>query len=327
MQQLSRRCLVQAAAAAATALAVGPAAWAQAFPNRPIRIIVPFGAGSSLDLLARLLAGPLGKSLGQPIVVENVTGAGGVAGTAQMVRAPRDGHTLALVNNSLVINPSIYKDMPYDTAHDIAPIAIVGNTPLVLVVSPKLPANNLHELIALARSRPGMLSYGSSGNGSVLHLAGVLLTSEAGVDIKHVPYKQSGQMLTDVASGTIDMAIYSIPAVLPQIQAGKMRALGVSTKEHSALLPNVPTLAESGLPGYDFGGWLALVAATGVPRPVIERLNAELKAALALKDVQEAMGRMDITPMDNGIGFAERFLGTELEKHADLVKRSGATLQ
>lgn len=297
---------------------------AQAFPNRPVKIVVPFGAGSVLDLLARLLSEPLGKALGQPVVVENVAGAGGVTGTQQMVHAPKDGHTLALTNNSHVINPSVYKNLGFDSLKDVAPVAVLGNTPLILVVNPKLPGT-LRELLAQAKARPGALTYGSTGNGSAVHLAGVLLASEGGVDLKHIPYKQPAQMITDLLGGVIDMVVYSIPPVAAHVESGKLRALGVSTQVRSTVLPNVPTLAEAGLPKYDFGGWLILLAPGGTPAPVINRLNAEVRAAMALKETQAGLAKLGVSQMDNSLEYANRFLAGELDKHTVLVKKSGAT--
>ncbi len=317
---------------AGTAIAVGAActavcAAAQAYPHKPIRVIVPIGAGSVIDMTARVLATHMGKALGQPMVVENLPGAGGVPGTQQMVRAPKDGYTIALVNNAHTINPGIYKDMPFDSLKDITPISIIGNTPLTLLVNPAVPANNLRELLALAKSTPGKLTYGSSGNGSVLHLAGVLLTSEAEADIRHVPYKTIGQMVADVVGGHIDMAIFAAPAALPQIQAGKLRAIGVTSLTRSGVLPNVPTLAEGGLSNYNFGGWLAMAGPAGLPQAVVDRLNAELKAALAQKEVQEAFAKIDVQIVGSSAEYAAQYFKTELDKHLLLVKRSGATLQ
>ena len=326
----SGRPLLRLLAGAAIAMGAACAAMssaAQSYPTKPIRVIVPIGAGSVIDMTARVLGTHMGKALGQPMVVENIPGAGGVPGTLQMVRAPKDGYTIALVNNAHTINPGIYKEMPFDSLKDITPIAIIGSTPLTLLVNSAVPAKDLRELLALAKARPGTLTYGSSGNGSVLHLAGVLLTSEGEVDIKHVPYKTLGQMITDVVGGHIDMAIFAAPAALPQIQAGKLRAIGVTSQARSGILPTVPTLAEGGLANYNFGGWLALVGPAGMPRPIVERLNAELKAALALKEVQEALAKLDVLIVGSTAEYATQYFHTELDKHLLLVKRSGATLQ
>ncbi len=317
---------------AGAVIAIGAAcaavsAFAQSYPTKPIRIIVPTGAGNVTDGVARVLATHMGKAMGQAVVVENVPGAGGVTGTQQMLRAPKDGYTLVQVNNAHAINPGIFKEMPFDSIKDFTPIGLIGSTPLTLLVNPALPAKDLQELLALARAKPGTLTYGSSGNGSVLHLAGVLLGSEGNVNIRHVPYKTIGQMITDVIAGHIDMAVFAAPAALPQLQAGKLRAIGVTTQARSGMLPTVPTLAESGLPNYNFGAWLALVGPAGMPKPVVDRLNSELKAALALKEVQEAFAKLDVLIIGSTSEFAAQFFQTELEKHLELVKRSGATIQ
>jgi tripartite-type tricarboxylate transporter receptor subunit TctC len=312
---------------AAGAVVAASSASAQSYPAKPIRIIVPTGAGNVTDGVARTLATHMGKAMGQPVVVENIPGAGGVTGTQQMVRAPNDGYTLAQVNNAHTINPGIFRQMPFDSLKDVTPISVIGSTPLTLLVNPSVPARDLRELLALAKARPGALTYGSSGNGSVLHLAGVLLTSEGNVDIKHVPYKTIGQMITDVVAGHIDMAIFAAPAALPQIQAGRLRPIGVTTATRSAILPDVPTLAEAGLPNYNFGAWLALIGPAGLPPPVVDRINAELRAALAQKEVQEAFAKFDVLPIGSTVEYATQFFRSELDKHLQLVKRSGATLQ
>ena len=322
----SRRFLVTAlCCAAGLAAFAGPAA-AQAYPSKPIRILVPTGVGTVSDMVGRLLAMHMAKSLGQNIVVENVPAAGGVTGTQQLVRASKDGYTLAVLNNNHVINPSVYKDMPFDSIKDILPISNIGSTPLVLATNPNVPAKDLKELLALARVKPGGLTYGSAGNGTVLHLAGVLLTSEGQVDIKHVPYKASGQMMTDAIGGQIDMVFLGIASAAAQIEAGKLRAIGVTTKQRSPLLPNVPTLAEQGLGNYNFDGWMALAGPAGLPRAVVDKLNAEVKAALALPEVQESMAKMAVMVATSTPEQASQFFQTELEKHKTLAKRGGATL-
>ena len=322
----SRRALVTALfCAAGLAAFAGPAA-AQAYPAKPIRIVVPTGVVTVSDMVGRLLATHMAKSLGQGIVVENLPAAGGLTGTQQLVLAPKDGYTLAILNNNHVINPSVYKNIPYDTIKDVLPISTIGSTSLVLAVNPNLPAKDLKELLVLARSKPGGLTYGSAGNGTVLHLAGVLLTSEGQVDIKHVPYKASGQMMTDAIGGQIDMVFLGVASAAPQIEAGKLRAIGVTTKQRSPLLPNVPTLAEQGLANYNFDGWMALVGPAGLPRAVVDKLNAEVKATLALPEVREAMAKMAVMVATSTPEQANQFFVTELDKHTTLAKRGGATL-
>ena len=323
---LSRRAFV-AAACAATGLAlssIASPALAQAFPNKPIRIIVGAGTGSVSDMMARLIAIHMSKSLGQNIVVENIPAAGGIPATQQLVRAPKDGYTLAVLSNNHVINPSVYKDIPYDTLKDIQPIITLGSTPLILVTNPNVPAKNLKELLALASAKPGALTYGSAGNGTVLHLAGVLLTSEGKVDIKHVPYKATSQMVTDTMAGTIDMMFVGVASTQPQVEAGRLYAIGVTTATRSPMMPNVPTLAEQGLPNYNFDGWMAVAGPAGLPRPIVDKINAEVRAALALKEVQETMAKMAVTPTAGTPEQATQFFQSELEKHTMLAKRGGA---
>lgn len=308
-------CAVMAATAAA-----------QDYPSRPIRVVVTSSSGSTGDTLMRIVGRALEKSMGQPIVVENIPGSGGVLGTEKVVRAPRDGYTLGLISNNHAINPHIIKSIPFDAEKDITPISVVGSTPIVLVTNPSVPAKSTAELIALAKAKPGALSYGSAGNGTVLHLAGVLFTSEAGIDVKHVPYKSLPQMVGDLIGGQIEMGFAGIATVASQVKAGKLRAIAVTTPTRSAVLPDVPTFAESGLPRYRFEGWLALVGPAELPRPIVERLNAELKAALAQKEVQEALAAQGVIPGGSTPEAARQFIHAEMEKHSQLVKRSGATL-
>ena len=325
MTSTSRRALLATACAASLCAIATPVA-AQAYPNMPIRIIVPAGTGTVSDMVARLLAIHMGKSMGQNMVVENIPAAGGITGTQQLVRAPKDGYTIAVLNNNHVINPSVYKDIPFDSIKDIQPISTIGSTPLVLVTNPAVPAKDLKELLALARSKSGVMTYGSAGNGTVLHLAGVLLTSEGQVDVKHIPYKASGQMVTDVLSGQIDMVFLGVASAAAQIDAGKLRAIGVTTTNRSPMRPNLPTLAEQGLPNYNFDGWMALAGPAGMPRPIVDKLNAEVKAALATREVQESMAKIAVMLTTTTPEEATQFFQRELDKHTQLAKRGGAKL-
>ncbi len=325
MTSTSRRALLATACAASLCAIATPVA-AQAYPNMPIRIIVPAGTGTVSDMVARLLAIHMGKSMGQNMVVENIPAAGGITGTQQLVRAPKDGYTIAVLNNNHVINPSVYKDIPFDSIKDIQPISTIGSTPLVLVTNPAVPAKDLKELLALARSKSGVMTYGSAGNGTVLHLAGVLLTSEGQVDVKHIPYKASGQMVTDVLSGQIDMVFLGVASAAAQIDAGKLRAIGVTTTKRSPMRPNLPTLAEQGLPNYNFDGWMALAGPAGMPRPIVDKLNAEVKAALATREVQESMAKIAVMLTTTTPEEATQFFQRELDKHTQLAKRGGAKL-
>ena len=299
----------------------------QDFPSKPIRVLIPASAGTTGDILARILSGPMGRSLGHPVVVEPMPGAGGITATDRLVRSPKDGYTLAMASNNHVINPSVYKSMPFDSIRDISTISIVGSTPVAIVAHPSLPATTTQELIALAKAKPDQLNYGSGGNGSVLHLAGVLFTGEAGVDIRHVPYKGFAPMLTDVLSGHIQLGIGGVASVAEHVRAGRLRAIAVTTQTRSGILPDVPTFAESGLPNYSFEGWLALIGPAGLPKPVVDRLHSAVTEALAQKEVQDAFATHGVTIIGSTPDAAARFFRTELDKHAALIKRSGAVLE
>ena len=312
--------------AVALLAAVTVVAAAQDFPSKPIRLILPSSPGNVADLVARTLATPMGKALGQPVVIENIAGAGGVIGTERVARAPRDGYTLGLVSNNHVINPSVIRNIPFDSVKDMSVVSVVATTPLVLVAHPAVAARDLRELLALARAHPGTLNYGSSGNGTVLHLAGVLLVSEAGVDILHVPYKGFSAMLTDLLGGQIQVAFAGISTVAPHIKSGKLRAIGVSTAARSPVLPEVPALAEAGVPGYNFEAWIALVGPAGLPKPVLDRLNAALQSALAAPEATELFSTQGLAAVGGPADASSGFLQAELDKHTKLMKRSGATL-
>ena len=319
---LSRRALLLSAA-----LALAAPVSAQTYPARPVQVIVPASVGTVVDATARLLAQHLSKALGQPVVVENQPAAGGVPGTDKMVKSPKDGYTLAVVSSNHAINPGIFKAMPFDSVKDVAPIAILGSTALVLVANPALNVKTTRELVVLARSKPGALNYGSTGNGSVLQLAGVLLNSEAGTDIKHIPYLAFGQMLIDVMAGRVDIAFSGVGPVAGHIKAGKLVPIGVSTQVRSGILPDVPTLAETGLPNYRFDSWLALVAPAGTPKAVIDRLNTEVQAVLALKEVQDTLGAQGVMPAATTPEAAARFFEAEVAKHQAMLKQAGVEPQ
>ena len=310
---------------AVLAAGLGSAA-AQDFPTRPVRLILPSSPGNVTDLVARTMSGPMAKALGQPVVVENLAGAGGITGTDRVVRAPKDGYTLGLASNNHVINPSIIRNIPFDSVKDVSVVSVVATTPLVLVAHPSVNARDVRELLALARAAPGTLNYGSAGNGTVLHLAGGLLVSEAGVNIQHVPYKGFSGMLADLLGGQIQLAFAGPPTVAQHIKSGKLRAIGLSTSTRSSLLPDVPPLAESGLPGYSFDSWMALIAPSDLPKATLDRLNAATRTALASPEVQEVFAAQGLLAVGSAPDAASTFLQSELDKHTRLVKRSGATL-
>lgn len=311
---------------AAFTLMLAPAS-AKASEKDFIRLIVPHAAGSGVDVNARNLSDQLAKVLGKPVVIENIPGAGGIKGIQEVARAPKDGYTLGLTSSNLVINPSIYKDLPYDPIKDITPISIVGTDSFVLATYPAVPASNVKELIALAKSQPGKLNYGSAGNGSVLHLAGELFCSEAGVKITHVPYKGGSQLMTDLIGGHVEMAFLSIPQCLQQVKAGKLRAIALSTPKRSSALPDLPTLAESGLPNYSYDAWWALIGPAGLPQEIVKRLNAAVKETIGSKEVQEKFSPQGTQLVGSTPDEAAQTFKTDLAKNAALVKQSGATLE
>lgn len=297
-----------------------------ALAQAPIRLIVPTQAGSQADAVARAMSQSLSKNLGHSVVVENLPGAGGVPGTQQIVRAPKDGSTLGLISSNHVINPFIYKNMPYDALKDITPITVIGTLPLVLVANPSVHASNTKELVALLKSKPGEYNYGSSGNGTVLHLAGQLFASEAKVDVRHVPYKGAGNYTTDLVGGQVQLGFLTLQTVLPLIKAGKLKAIAVSTAQRVPGLPDVPTLAESGLPKYNFDAWLAIVGPAGMQAQNVAQLQSKIKATLQDKEVQEQLAQQGVLVSTADAESAAAFMKTELDKHARIVKQAGATL-
>jgi tripartite-type tricarboxylate transporter receptor subunit TctC len=299
---------------------------AHAQSDKPLRMVVPLAAGSTVDNLARALAPGFGRATGHPVIVENVVGAGGIPGTSQIVKAPKDGLTLGMISSNHVINPGVYKTVPYDSLKDITPIAVLATVPLVLVVNPALPIKNLKELLAYAKANPGKLNYGSAGNGSTLHLASELLISETGIDMKHVPYRGTGPLITDLIGGQVQLAFVSISQVAPQVKAGTLRALAVSTPERSAALPEVSTIAESGVPKYSFDAWIAMIGPAGLPKAIVDADYLAMKTALSSPEAQTALSAQGLTIVDKGPDLAPAFFRAELAKHQKLVKQSGATL-
>jgi tripartite-type tricarboxylate transporter receptor subunit TctC len=262
------------------AIASGVLAEEAAYPKRPITLIVTFAAGGSSDVLARAIADSMSRGLGQQIVVDNRPGAGGQIGAELVAHAAPDGYTILFgTNGTLGIGPALYEHLRYNPAHDLAPVGILHKLPLLLIINPAVPAKNLQELIAYARKNPGKLSFASAGVGSVSHLAGELFVEEAKVNILHVPYKGGGAAVPDLISGRVSMMLETIPNALPLAKSGQMRAIGVTTKERSAAAPDIPTLAESGLPDFDVSAWTGLLVPAGTPAAVIDRLNAATRAS------------------------------------------------
>ena len=312
--------------ALAACLIALPVLASAAFPDRPIRLIVPFPAGGAADTMARGMAQRLGAELGQQVIVDNRGGAGGAPAAEAAVKSPADGYTLFFgTMGTQAINPALYPKLRYDPLKDFAPISLTHITPRVLVVGPSVTARTVGELVALAKSRPGALTYGSAGNGSSSHLSGALFESLAGVDMIHVPYKGSAPLLTDVLAGRIDMTFDSYTVYEEHIRSGKVRALGVTSMARLGALPQVPTIAESGLKGYDVSNWLGVLAPAGTPRDVIATLHAALGRAMATPALQQQLVALGIEPT---FGTPEAFtalMRSELPKWAAIVKRSGAT--
>ena len=321
---MTPRSTTRRAALAALLACSGLGAYAQS--DKPLRMIVPLAAGSTVDAVARAIAPGFGKATGHPVVVENIVGAGGIPGTNQIVKAPKDGLTLGMISSNHVINPGIYKTIPYDSLKDITPIAVLATVPLVLVVNPALPVKSVKDLLAYGKANPGKLNYGSAGNGSTLHLAGELLISETGLDMKHVPYRGTGPLITDLIGGQVQLAFVSISQVGPQVKAGALRALAVSTPARSAALPDVPTMAEAGVPKYSFDAWIALVGPGSLPKAIVEADYAAVKVALASPEAQSALAAQGLTILNTGPELAPAFFQSEMTKHQKLVKQSGATL-
>jgi tripartite-type tricarboxylate transporter receptor subunit TctC len=322
-----RRGLLGAALAAAALGGVARPALAQgaAWPARPVRLIVAYPAGGSTDIVARLLAERLSRVWGQPVVVENRAGAAGTIGADSVAKGAPDGYTLLLAASpEIAIARSTLRNLPYDPVQDFAPINLLAQSPFLLVAHPGLNVANAQELIALARARPGALNYGSFGNGTSNHFVGELFKVSAGVDITHVPYRGSGPMMTDLIGGTLQLAFDTIPAVLPHVRAGRLRAVGAAMLRRSSLAPDVPTLDEQGLAGFTGGSWVGLVAAARTPEPVIAKIAADV-ARLMAEGFSRELEERGLAP--EGLGPAEfrRFIEAEVVKWGDVARRAGIT--
>ena len=278
----------------ALALLVFPAL-AQTYPNKPVRIIVPFAPGGGSDFIARFMAQRLTESLGSQVIVENKPGAGGVLGIEQGIKAPPDGYTLTLIASSYTVNPRIYK-LNFDPVTDITPVIQMSQGPLLVVSHPSLPVKTIKELIALAKSKPGSVNYASSGQGSVIHLATELFASMAGVKMNHIPYKGTGPALTDTISGQTSVFFSSTATAMPHVKSGRLKAIAVSTAKRIPALPEVPSVAESGLPGYDVTLWHGLIGPKGLPRAVVDRINGDVTKTLKLKETAEQLQNDGVAP-------------------------------
>jgi tripartite-type tricarboxylate transporter receptor subunit TctC len=301
-------------------------AWAQ-YPERPIRLIVPYAPGGSADIVARMISDEWGKELGRAIVIENRGGAGGNVGVDAVAKSTPDGYTIGLQTVSLAINPALFPRMPYDTLKDLAPIGMVASSQHVLVVNNEVPAKNVKELIDLAKKEPGKLTYASAGPGSTFHMAAELFKAVAGVDIVHIPYRGGGPALIDVMGGQVQLCFPVLSAARGQVQSGKIRALGVTGTKRSPLMPDVPTIAEAGLPNYSFDTWFIVFAPAGTPQPVIDRLNQALDKVLTSKVLADRMNDEGFESTPSTPAQARARLETEIPKWNKLVKDAGITMQ
>ncbi|MCU0806254.1 MAG: tripartite tricarboxylate transporter substrate binding protein [Burkholderiales bacterium] len=312
--------------ALACASAIGADAPA-AFPAKPVRLVVPFPPGGSTDIIARVIGQKLSDSLGQQVIVENKPGAGGNIGVEMVARAPADGYTLVMGHvGTFGSNPALYKRLPYDPVKDFAPVTLVAMVPNLLVVQPALPVRSTQELIALARAKPGQLTYGSGGNGSAAHLAAEYFKALAGVDIQHVPYKGTAPALTDLLGGQISMQITGAPPLLPYVKSGKVRVLATASAQRLKILPDVPTIAESGVPGYAATQWYGILAPAATPKPIVEKLNREIVKAINSPDVRARLEAEGAEPVGNTPAAFAAFIRSELALWAKVVKDSGATI-
>ncbi|HET9651838.1 MAG TPA: tripartite tricarboxylate transporter substrate binding protein [Usitatibacter sp.] len=313
------------ALAAAGALAAGTPAIAQDYPSKPIHFVVPYPAGGPLDTVARLLGSKVSESVKQPVIVENKPGAGGNIGADFVAKSAPDGYTILMgAVATHAINPTLYASIPYDPVRDFTPITQVASTPNVLVVNPSIPAKNVQEFIAYAKAHPGKLNFGSGSTGSAGHLAGELFDTMAGVKMVHVPYKGAGPAMQDLIGGQIQLMFDNLASSLGQIKAGRVKPLAVTTAKRTALAPDLPTISESGLPGFDISTWFGIFVPAKTPQPVVDRLYAEFTRELAMPEVREAMLKLGAEPVGNKPAEFAAYIRSEAEKYAKLIKASGA---
>lgn len=294
------------------------------FPSKPMRIIVPFVPGGASDMLARLVGQKMGESFGQPVIVENRPGAGGNIGADAGAKAAPNGYTLTLAAAGfMAVNPSIYANLPYDSVKDFAPVSLLVKAPLLFVVNPKVQATSVGDFIKLAKGSPGKLTIGNGGTGTAQHLGGEYFTNSAAITVTHVPYKGSAPATTDLLGGVVDAQFDNMVTLIPHVKAGKLRALAVSSAKRSALLPDVPTIAEAALPGFETGTWYGIVAPAGTPKTVLERLNHELHRILALPEVQDKLNAQGLEPAGNTQAEFAAMIRADIAKYSKIVKAAG----
>ena len=319
---LALSCALAPLAAFAQAASTGAG---QAYPTKPIRFVVPYPPGGPLDAVARLLGQKVAESVKQPVIVDNKPGAGGNIGADAVARSAADGYTILMgAVATHAINPTLYASIPYDAVRDFQPITQVASTPNVLIVHPSIPATSVREFIAYAKANPGKLNFGSGSTGSAGHLAGELFKTMAGVEMIHVPYKGAAPAMQDLIGGQVQLMFDNYASAATQVRAGKVKALAVTTAKRSALAPDLPTIAESGLAGFDISTWFGIFAPAGTPREIVDRLHAEFTRALALADVREKMVNLGAEPIGNRPEEFAAYIRSEAEKYARVVKSSGA---
>ena len=326
MRFLARSFACRSFAAAAIAFACGSAA-AQGYPAKPVRVVVPFPPGQATEIMGRLLAEKLAESMGQSFTVDNRPGASGIIGVEHVAKSPPDGYTLLVTaSGTMVINPHLYTKLSYDPLRDFAPIALLGIFPLMAVVHPAVPARNIRELVALAKSRSGELNFASSGAGTAPHLAAEMFKYHAGVELVHIPYKGSGPALADLLGGRVTMMFDTVTSSLPHVQSGKLRAIAVTAAARTSALPDVPTAAESGVPDMVAVGWAGLLAPAGTPREIVARLNAESTRILSRPDVRERLLAIGCDPAPGTAEDFVQYMRTESARWAQAVKAAGVKL-
>lgn len=303
------------------ALALPQMAVAQAYPSKALRMVVPFAPGGGTDILGRVMAAKLGDAMGQQVIVENRPGAGGNLGTALVATAPGDGYTILMVSSSYSVNAAVFK-LTFDPLKDLAPLIQVAAVPFVLVATPSLPANNARELIELAKAKPGTLNYASSGNGSSPHLSGELLAMMTGTKMVHVPYKGGGPAMTDVMGGQAQLLFATVTATAAQIKAGKLKAIGVGGLKRASGLPDVPTINESGVPGFDMGNWFGILAPGTTPRPLVAQLNKHLNAVLNNAEVRAKLAAEGADPVGGTPEDFSKVIRADIEKYSRIVKEA-----
>lgn len=323
----ARRRLLALAAAIACGATLPAHGQGNAWPAKPIRLVVGYAAGGATDVLARIVAVKLGDNLGQPVIVDNRPGANSNVGAEVVARAAPDGYTLYVYTIANTINASLYDNLRYDPQKDFEPIGLIARIPNILVVNPKLPVQRVADYVRLAKASPQGVTFASSGSGSSIHLSGELFKMQAHLNMLHVPYRGSAPAVTDLLGGQVQSMFDNTPSALPHVQAGRLRAIAITSAQRSPLLPDVPTIAESGFPGFDVQSWFSLAAPAGTPRPVVERLNAALNKALAAPDVRQRLQDLAATPAPGTPEQLQGFIASEMKRWREVVKQSGAKPQ